>query len=131
MTKIKKISINTVIDAHDLKVISNYVERVKLEPIEVTNFRWIHGIDHQVIIGRKKYIITLRYNKLRTEIEKMSFKVTEVIPEFDQLLIGDPDRILPALDKMKLKYRYDSGDIYITSEDYHLKKNQLAFHGIV
>ena len=49
----------------------------------------------------------------------------------DKLLRGDPRDISEALDKLRIRYRYDAGDYYISREDYHDNKSSLAYYGVI
>lgn len=80
MTIIDQVSVITIVDPDDLQIINNFVDRVKRDDIQVTKSRWTPGIEHQITIGKKKYHIRLYYNKLKTMIEKISFKVYKVMP---------------------------------------------------
>jgi uncharacterized membrane protein len=47
------------------------------------------------------------------------------------LLIGSTEIIIKVLSDLDIQFEYDSGDIYISEEDYSNNKIPLAFRGVV
>ena len=47
------------------------------------------------------------------------------------ILKGDPKDIMEALTKLKIPYGYDAGDYYISTENYSIYKNDLAYYGVI
>jgi hypothetical protein len=47
------------------------------------------------------------------------------------LLIGSTEHIIKVLCELNIQFEYDSGDIYISEDDYSNHKIPLAFRGVL